>query len=213
MKNVLQTNGKVKLKINKIMNNIMNGSKENVKNTLEFINAGLISGDGNASGYINEDQMKQAMESAHIDKMNDLIDSKIEKFEEHSKELLKAAEAFADANEFQVKPVVNNVIIKPFDFNPFQKIKKKGNLIIDMGGAAPTYRNNDTGEWEEEESVVKVGVVMELGPECKWLQIGDCVFYPRNSVMPVPFYKQNLELVNENRIIAIVNDNLKERFK
>jgi hypothetical protein len=33
------------------------------------------------------------------------------------------------------------------------------------------------------------------------------------SAVPVPFYKQGLILVNENRVLAVVNEGLTNRFK
>lgn len=161
---------------------------------------------------INEEQAEKLYKNEEINKFNDKVNEYVQKFERHANALDKAAQAFADSEVAEIRPVINNVIIRPFTNNPFQRIKKEGNIIVDLGGQKPTYKNDDTGNWEEEQNVTKQGVVLEVGPECKYLQRGDCVFYPRTSVMPIPFYKQGLELVNENRIIAVVNDNLKERF-
>ena len=85
-------------------------------------------------------------------------------------------------------------------------------LIIDTGGLAPQYKNTDNGQIEEEEQFIKVGVVQEVGPECKYLKAGDAVFYSKPSAIPVPFYKQKLIQVNETRILAAVNENLSKRF-
>ena len=145
-------------------------------------------------------------------KFNTQVDEYVNRFEEHAKALEKAVEEFTMSSKAEIRPIGNYIIIKPFAENPFQRIKKVGRLIIDTGGLKPQFKNNDTGEIEEEENITKSGVIVEIGPECKWAQIGDCVFYPRTSIIPIPFYKQGLELVNESRLIAIVNDNLTERF-
>ena len=65
---------------------------------------------------------------------------------------------------------------------------------------------------EEEEQFIKVGVIQEVGPECKWCEPTDTVFYTKNSAVPVPFYKQGLILVNETRILSVVNEGLTNRF-
>ena len=85
-------------------------------------------------------------------------------------------------------------------------------LIIDCGGLAPEYKNTDNGATEEEEQFIKVGVIQEVGPECKWCKPDDTIFYTKPSAVPVPFYKQGLQLVCENRVLAVVNEGLTERF-
>ena len=111
-------------------------------------------------------------------------------------------------------PIGNYILVKQFEENPFQRIVRdsKSGLIIDTGGFAPEYKNTDNGQIEEEESFILVGVVQEVGPECKWCKSGDAVFYTKPSAVPVPFYKQNLIQVNETRVLAVVNENLTERF-
>lgn len=161
---------------------------------------------------VNEKQAENLVKNEAISKFNTQVDEYVNRFEEHAKALEKAVSEFSMSSAAEIKPVGNYIIVKPFAENPFQRIKKSGGLIIDLGGQRPQYRNNDNGEIEEEENITKSGVIVEVGPECKWAQIGDCIFYPRTSVMPIPFYKQGLELVNETRLIAIINDNLTERF-
>ena len=161
---------------------------------------------------VNEKQADDLVKNEAISKFNTQVDEYVNRFEEHAKALEKAVEEFTMSSKAEIRPIGNYIIIKPFAENPFQRIKKVGGLIIDLGGQKPQYKNNDNGEIEEEENITKSGVIVEVGPECKWAQIGDCVFYPRTSIIPVPFYKQGLELVNEARLIAIVNDNLTERF-
>ena len=120
-----------------------------------------------------------------------------------------------DIENVEIMPIGNYILVKQFDENPFQRIVKDPNsgLILDTGGFAAEYKNTDNGKIEEEESFIKVGVIQEVGPECKWCKEGDAVFYTKPSAVPVPFYKQNLQLISENRALAVVNENLKETFK
>ena len=111
-------------------------------------------------------------------------------------------------------PIGNNVLIKPFNENPFQKIQvSDSGLILDLGGQAPTYKSNETGQYEEEEQFIHVGTVLESGTDCKFVQEGDTVMWTKTSEIPVPFFKQGLVLVNENRIIVVINEGLKARFE
>jgi hypothetical protein len=50
-------------------------------------------------------------------------------------------------------------------------------MITDLGGFAPTYKSNETGEIEEEQQFIKVGTVIEVGHKCEFLKPGDIVFY------------------------------------
>ena len=149
----------------------------------------------------------------NINKFNDQVDKYVEKFNEHSKKLEKYAEKISkNAEKIEIMPIGNYVLAKPFAENPFQRIVKKNGLIIDTGGLAPQYKNTDNGEWEEEEQFIKVLVVQEVGPECKWVRPNDVIFATKPSLVPVPFYKQDLQLVCENRVLSVVNEGLSERF-
>ena len=156
------------------------------------------------------------IEERNVKKFNEEVDTLAEKFEKHSTNLQKFAdEVNKNVENIEIMPIGNYVLIKQFEENPFQRIVRdsKSGLILDMGGMKPQYKNTDNGEIEEEEQFIKVGVIQEVGPECKWCEPSDTIFYTKNSAVPVPFYKQNLQLVCENRVLAVVNENLTERFK
>lgn len=149
-------------------------------------------------------------------KFNQEVDSFAEKFEQHSTNLKEFAEKVNNNVEnIEIMPIGNYVLCKQFEENPFQRIVRdsKSGLILDMGGMKPQYKNTDNGQIEEEEQFIKVGVIQEVGPECKWCRPDDTIFYTKPSAVPVPFYKQNLQLVCENRVLAVVNENLTERFR
>ena len=77
----------------------------------------------------------------------------------------------------------------------------------------PTYKSNEDGQYHEEESFIRVGLVIDAGPTTKYLKEGDVVMWRRPSEVPVPFFKQNLVLVNEHSIMTAVNQGLNDRFK
>ena len=151
----------------------------------------------------------------NTEKFNNMVDDYAEKFEKHSAKIEEYAEKInKNVENIEIMPLSTYVLVKQFEENPFQRIVRdsKSGLIIDTGGLAPEYKNTDNGEIEEEEQYIKVGVVQEVGPECKYLKPGDAVFYPKNASSPVPFYKQKLIQVNETRVLAVVNEFLTERF-
>lgn len=151
----------------------------------------------------------------NTDKFNKLVDEYSEKFEKHSANIEEFANKVNNNIEnIEIMPLQTYILVKEFEENPFQRIVRdsKSGLILDTGGLNPQYKNTDNGDIEEEEQFIKVGAVQEVGPECKYLKPGDAVFYPKNASIPVPFYKQKLIQVNETRILAVVSENLTERF-
>ena len=158
---------------------------------------------------------EEIIEERNAKKVNEEIDSFAEKFEKHSTNLTEFADKVnKNVENIEIMPIGNYVLCKQFDENPFQRIVRdsKSGLILDLGGMKPEYKNTDNGQIEEEEQFIKVGVIQEVGPECKYLKPDDAVFYPKNASIPVPFYKQKLIQVNETRVLAVVNEFLTERF-
>ena len=162
-------------------------------------------------GTTAEDVIRQRNTS----KFNEQVDKWNEKFEKHSTNISEFADNINNNIEnVEIMPIGNYILVKQFDENPFQRIVRdsKSGLILDLGGQKPQYKNTDNGQIEEEESFIKVGVIQEVGPECKWCQPNDTVMYTKPSAVPVPFYKQGLILVNETRVLVTINQGLTERF-
>ena len=158
--------------------------------------------------------LKNIIEDNAKAKFNEKVDEYVSKLEEHEKLLEQYTESLTeDLNQLEIRPLYEGVLIKPLAQNPFQKIKKVGNIIMDTGGLIPEYKSKETGEWEEEESFIHYGVVQEVGPTCKYLKEGDVVMWRKPSETPVPFFKQGLVLVNEHSIMITVNVGLADRFK
>ncbi len=150
----------------------------------------------------------------NVKKFNEQVDMYVEKLNEHSQNLVDYSNMIAEnAEKIEIMPIGNYVLVKQFDENPFQRIVREGNIITDLGGQRPIYKNTDNGQIEEEESFILVGVIQEVGPECKWCRPNDTIMYTKPSACPVPFYKQGLVLVNETRVLVTINEGLSERFK
>lgn len=149
-----------------------------------------------------------------INNFNNQVDEYVDKLNEHSKKLEEYSKRIAEnAEKIEIMPIGNYVLVKQFDENPFQRIVRQGSIITDLGGMKPQYKNTDNGQIEEEESFILVGVIQEVGPECKWCLPGDTIMYTKPSAVPVPFYKQGLILVNETRVLVTINEGLTERFE
>lgn len=144
---------------------------------------------------------------------NQEVDDYVEKFDKHSEYLDAYKEKFKeDAKDLEIMTLYRYVLVKPFEENPFQQIQREGSIITDLGGQKPIYKSRETGDWEEEESYVHVGLVLEVGPDAKYLKEGDVIIYNKNSEVPVPFYKQGFVAIDETRVTAVINEKLHERF-
>ena len=155
------------------------------------------------------------IEERNVKNFNKQVDDYVEKLNQHATNLEEYSKKIAENVErIEIMPIGNYVLVKEFEENPFQRIVRdnKSGLILDLGGQKPQYKNTDNGEIEEEESFIKVGVIQEVGPECKWCKPTDTVMYTKPSAVPVPFYKQGLILVNETRVLVTINEGLTERF-
>lgn len=145
-------------------------------------------------------------------KFNDQVGELEEKFQTHIDTLQEVGKQIStDLQNLEIMPLTSYVLISPFKTNPFQKIKEKNGIITDLGGLTPQYKSQETGQIEEEQAYVKVGIVTETGTECKFLKPGDIVFYNIASEVQVPFFKFGFVIVAEQRIIAVVNEKLTER--
>lgn len=163
---------------------------------------------------MNDKSLDEKIDAHKREKWNDSVQKIEDKFANHEKKLQEAADEYAkNLNEVQIMPIGNYVIVRPFTENPFQKVTvSSSGLITDLGGMVPEYKNSDSGEYEEAEQVIKVGVVIEAGPECKWLKSGDTIMWTVMSEVVIPFYNFGFRLVNETRAICVINDDLNERF-
>lgn len=145
-------------------------------------------------------------------RFNTQVDEYIDKFEKHNKALESYAEELSkDINGLEILPMGSYALIKPFESNPFQRVKVESGIITDLGGYTPTYKSHEDGQIHEEEQFIHVGTVIDTGWKCEFLKAGDVVFYTTASEAMVPFFKQGFVVVAESRIMAVVNEKLTER--
>lgn len=145
-------------------------------------------------------------------KFNTQVDEYVDKFEKHNKALENYAEELSkDINGLEILPMSSYALIKPFESNPFQRVKVESGIITDLGGFTPTYKSHEDGQIHEEEQFIHVGTVIDTGWKCEFLKAGDVVFYTTASEAMIPFFKQGFVVVAESRIMAVVNEKLTER--
>jgi hypothetical protein len=181
----------------------------------EQIAANVLGLDSNYTSInMEERSIDNMIQREKANKFNNEVEKYNAQLEENQKTFEEAQSQVAyDINRAEIKPMFARLIIKPFKVNPFQKMEVKGSIIVDAGGYTPHAELNPmTGKYEEQKQFIITGYVMEVGPEVKYLQEGDVVYYRVDTAVPVPFLKQGLVSINENQVIAVVNEGLTERF-
>ena len=146
---------------------------------------------------INGRRADEILATEKKEKFNTQVDEYADKFEKH--------------NNLEILPMGGYALIKPFDSNPFQRVKVENGIITDLGGFTPTYKSQEDGQVHEEEQYIRVGTVIETGWKCEFLKPGDVVFYTIASEAMVPFFKQGFVVVAASRIMAVINEKLTER--
>lgn len=146
---------------------------------------------------------------------NDRVQDVIDRCEGFTKKIQEVASSYAgELGGMEIMPLDSNVLVQPYAENPFQRLSiSDSGVVYDTGGQRPMIKNTDTGVMEEAEQYIKTGVVVEVGPACKYLKRGDTVMWNLPTQIPVPFYSLGFMLVNERNIICVINDDLTQRFK
>lgn len=140
---------------------------------------------------------------------NDAIEAASKMFKKNVDEV--ANEVIDNAKNLQIVPINSYVLVKPYETNPYNKIKVSDEGLA-LNTAKPKIFNSDKGEIEDAEMWERVGTVIEVSPSCKYVKEGDDIFYRKMQSIPVNFLDLGLEVVSENQILVIINENLKERF-
>lgn len=163
---------------------------------------------------MKENSIDEIIQKEKAEKFNSQVDNYIEQMEQRYSEFRDGQDSIGyDINQAEIKPMFSRILVKPFRQNPFQRMQTKGNLIVDAGGYTPHAELNPvTGKYEEQKEFIVTGCIVEIGPETKYLQIGDVVYYRIDTAVPVPFFKQGFVSLSENQIIAVVSEGLTKRF-
>lgn len=163
---------------------------------------------------VNDNAAKTLLQDEVVKEYNEKVEEYTEKLDRYSNELEKYATQFNEQiNDMEIKAIGDNLIVFPYSQNPFQHIKTtESGIILNTGGMAPEYKSNESGEYEEEEQYIHVGIVVDAGPMCKYIKEGDVIMWEKPFELPIPFYRQNLYKLNESRTLCVINSGLTERF-
>lgn len=111
----------------------------------------------------------------------------------------------------EIRPTGNNVLVKPYVGNPYEKVEvRESGIILDCEAA--TFRNQDNGDEEKQNNGIVVARVIEVGSDCKYLKAGDDIYYYYGSSVPIPFFRQGFYCISEPRVLMVLNTDLQERY-
>lgn len=145
-------------------------------------------------------------------KFNDAVAEKTDEWNQKIKAQVEHARQIDKKMEdMQIMPINSYVLVQPYSKNPFQKLEvtESGLIIPEYTGV---FKNPDSGEEDQEENLSVQAIVVETSPLNKFVKPGDVVYYRRSCGVPIPFFKQNLEVVAEQQIQVVINSGLVERF-
>lgn len=161
---------------------------------------------GAQSGIIlpENEILEEAAKVREMKKAEELTKTLEEAHKNKQKEILEKLEGL------EILPNNNRIIILPYPQNPYTQVITKGGILLDTGGR---FNNPDTGEVDYQEELVPCGKVIEVGPETKYVKIGDDVYYDSRMTYPLPFMNRGYMITSEPQVIAILGNELKKRFK
>lgn len=190
----------------------INGRDVNLTPTSNEKVSKVIGSEESKSFVVSKDTVENNTVLENITKQKDDVNEYLNDLDSYNEQLESEQKDF-DLSTLEMKPLYEGIIIKPYITNPFQRIKKEGGLIVDLGGKSPQYKSHEDGQIHEEEAFIKVGKVIEIGSKCAYTKVGDIVMWRKPSETMIPFYRQGFVLVNEHSIMAIFNSDLTKRFE
>ena len=105
-------------------------------------------------------------------------------------------------DEVEIIPTNANVLIQPYDTNPYRYIEKTESGLIVGIESSKTYKSNETGEIVQNDQVIKCGKILAVGPACRNVNVGDDVYYTTFSETKLPFRKKGYVVVGEGLLIC-----------
>lgn len=133
-----------------------------------------------------------------LNKYKELVDSVVEN-------ALKSKDIY----DKTLIPTGFTIIVKPYKSNPYvPKIEKldSGLIYAPSIGLDGIYKSHETGEVEMSDQI-PCGEIIAVGPECKYCEVGDDIYY-RPGAVPVPVYNLGYWAISEQNVICrITNKN------
>lgn len=109
----------------------------------------------------------------------------------------------------EIYPLYSMVLVELYEENPYEKLETETGLKLTQGA----FDNPDTGNRDKKEFNSIAAHIIEVGPDCKYAHAGDDCFIDFRATRPVCFKGNYYFITAEQNIVALLGDDLSERFK
>ena len=100
---------------------------------------------------------------------------------------------------YEWKPIHDFVMIEIVP-NDFKSKKTSSGLVLPD---QPTERNESAGQVGDVDLRIILAKVVETGPECKFLKVGDYVYADKLSSRPIPLMENKYRVMPERNILIM----------
>ena len=130
----------------------------NELNANERVARKIIGTDTEAKFTVNDETADDIIKREKAEKFNEQVEAMENKLNSHMAAIEEQAEKLsADLGAVDITPMGNYALIKPFEHNPFQKMKvSKSGIYLDSGGVTPEYNSEEDGRMYEEEELIEL---------------------------------------------------------
>lgn len=109
----------------------------------------------------------------------------------------------------EIMPLYSMVLVELYKENPYEQLETETGLKLTAG----TFDNPDTGNRDKKEFNSTAAHIIEVGPDCKYAHAGDDCFIDLRTTRPICFRGNYYFITAEQNIVALLGDELSERFK
>ncbi len=88
--------------------------------------------------------------------------------------------------------------------NIFRIKKSESGIITSLEDVA--FESQDSGNMEKLDRIIGLGIVTHVGPEVKYVNVGDAVYYDRRSIRALPFGEEPVWHINEGNLLGYVEN-------
>jgi len=88
--------------------------------------------------------------------------------------------------------------------NIFRIKKTESGIITNLEDVA--FESQDSGNMEKLDRIIGLGIVTHIGPDVKYVNVGDAVYYDRRSIRALPFGEEPVWHINEANLLGYVEN-------
>ncbi len=111
-----------------------------------------------------------------------------------------------NTKDTEIVPIAINVVLDFYKDNPYRTVVTTDSGLIMGIESIKKYKSNETGEMEDNEEYIACAKVIAVGPDCRYVSVGDDVFVTKHLATPLPYRKKGYYVITEQNIICKVTE-------